>query len=207
MARSYAFGVTLISSRSWPNWASANSLDSSCLLRASSSADLSRERSQVLDRGCANFRELRQAEVQLLRIPLPRTPVNKGMKEGRSASPRPRCSPRRPPRRSDTEELLLLGFEIFVGDDALISELGEPLQLAHVLGFVRSRGGSSGLSFGWFLAATKVFVRPKPALDERATPLHARHGPVGLPRPPPLCASFRHKSHLRSPSSLLVRLP
>src|SRR5215212_9702230 len=57
MARSYAFGVTLISSRSWPNWASANSLDSSCLLRASSLADLRRERSQVLDRGYANFYE------------------------------------------------------------------------------------------------------------------------------------------------------
>src|SRR5215211_8107457 len=38
-ARSYAFGVTLISSRSWPSWASANSPDSSCLLRASRSAD------------------------------------------------------------------------------------------------------------------------------------------------------------------------
>src|SRR5215216_6175200 len=80
----------------------------------------------------------------------------------------------RPTRRSDTEELLLLGFEILVGDDALISELGEPLQLAHVLGF----GCCSRV-----LAATKVFLRPKPALDERATPLHARHGPVGLPRP------------------------
>src|SRR5215203_4334213 len=90
----------------------------------------------------------------------------------------------RPTRRSDTEELLLLGFEILVGDDALISELGEPLQLAHVLGFgCCSRGGSSRRSCGRFLAATKVFLRPNPALDERATPLHARHGPVGLPRP------------------------
>src|SRR5215212_2630015 len=112
----------------------------------------------------------------------------------------------RPTRRSDTQELLLLGFEILIGDDALIPKLGEPLQLAHVLGFVRSRGGSSGRSFGRFLAATKVFVRPKPALDERATPLHARHRPVALPRPPPLCASFRHKSHLLTPSFLLVRL-
>src|SRR5215204_7241004 len=140
---------------------------------------------------------------KLRRIYLPRTPVNKGMKEGRSAWPRPRCSPRRRTRRSDTEELLLLGLEVLVGDDALIPELGEPLQLAHVLGFVvRSRGGSSGRSFDRFLAATKVFLRPKPALDERATPLHARHRPVGLPRLHPLCASFRHKSHLRSPSSL-----
>src|ERR687889_2184033 len=75
MARSYTFGVTLISSRCWPSWASANSLDSSCLLRASRSADLSRERSQVLDRGCANFGELRQREVR--RNPNPRTPVNR----------------------------------------------------------------------------------------------------------------------------------
>src|SRR5215207_5119347 len=145
---------------------------------------------------------------ELRRNPIPRTPVNKGMKEGQSAWPRPRCSPRRRTSRSDTEELLLLGFEVLVGDDALIPQLGEPFELAHVLGFVvRSRGGSSGRSFGRFLAATKVFLRPKPALDERATPLHARHGPVGLPRPPPLCASFRHKSHLLTPSSLLVRLP
>src|SRR5215208_4206238 len=116
-------------------------------------------------------------------------------------------SRRRRTRRSDTEELLLLGFEILVGDYALIPKLGEPLQLAHVLGFgCCSRGGSSGRSFGWFLAATKVFLRPKPALDERATPLHARHRPVALARLHPLCASFRHKSHLRSPSSSLVRL-
>src|SRR5215218_948653 len=129
------------------------------------------------------------------------------MKVGRSAWPRPRCSPRRRTRRSDTEELLLLGFEILVGDDALIPQLGEPLQLAHVIGFgCCSRGGSSGRSFGRFLAATKVFLRPKPALDERAPPLHARHGPVALAHLHPLCASFRHKSHLRSPSSLLVRL-
>src|SRR5215213_10755110 len=113
----------------------------------------------------------------------------------------------RPTRRSDTEELLLLGFEILVGDDALISELGEPFEFAHVLGFgCCSRGGSSGRSFGRFLSATEVFLRPKPALHERATPLHARHRPVGLPRLHPLCASFREKSHLRSPSSLLVRL-
>src|SRR5829696_2172280 len=139
----------------------------------------------------------------LPRMPIPQGWVNKGMKEGQSAWPRPRCSPRRPTRRSDTEELLLLGFEILVGDYALIPELREPLQLAHVLGFgCCSRGGSS--SFGRFLAATKVFLRPKPALDERATPLHARHRPVGLPRLHPLCASFRHKSHLRSPSSVLV---
>src|SRR5215208_3540656 len=76
MARSYAFGVTLTSSPSWPSWASANSLDSSCLLRASRSADLRWERSQVLDRGCANFLELRYGEV--LRINLPRTRVNRG---------------------------------------------------------------------------------------------------------------------------------
>src|SRR5215213_6308585 len=145
-------------------------------------------------------------ECELRRKPIPRTLMNKGMKEGRSAWPRPRCSRRRGIRRSDTEELLLLGFEILVGDDVLIPELREPFELAHVLGFVRSRSGSSGRSFGRFLAATKVFVRPKTALDERATPLHARHRPVALPRPPPLCASFRHESHLRSPSFLLVRL-
>src|SRR5215217_8506357 len=33
---------------------------------------------KVLDRGYANFRELRKAEVQLRRISLPRTPVNSG---------------------------------------------------------------------------------------------------------------------------------
>src|SRR5215208_3737803 len=145
---------------------------------------------------------------ELPRIPIPRTPVNKGMKESRSARPRLRCSPRRRTRRSDTQELLLLGFEILVGDDALIPELREPFELPHVLGFgCCSRGRSSTRSFARLLAATKVFLHPKPALDERATPLHARHGPVSLPRLPPLCASFCHKSHLRSPSSLLVRLP
>jgi hypothetical protein len=35
-----------------------------------------------LDGGFANFLELRQGEV--LRIPLPRTPVNKGKRKGRS---------------------------------------------------------------------------------------------------------------------------
>src|SRR5215208_7886703 len=89
------------------------------------------------------YRELRG-------IRLPRTRVNKGMKEGRSAWRRPRCSRRRRTRRSDTEELLLLGFEILVGDDALIPELGEPFEFAYVLGFVRSRGGSNGRSFGRF---------------------------------------------------------
>ena len=108
----------------------------------------------------------------------------------------------RPTRRSDTEELLLLGFEILVGDDALISELGEPFELAHVLGFVRSRGGSSGLSFAWFLAATKVFVHPKPALDERATPLHVRRRPVGLPCLSPL--SIRGKLRVDRPLSARV---
>src|SRR5215213_8244272 len=113
----------------------------------------------------------------------------------------------RPTRRSDTEELLLLGFEFLVGDDALIPQLGEPFEFAHVLGFgCCSRDESSGRSFGRLLAATKVFLRPNPALDERATPLHTRHRPVGLPRLHPLCASFRHKSHLLSPSSMLVRL-
>jgi hypothetical protein len=37
----------------------------------------------------ANFGELRLAEVQLRRIPLPRTPVNKGKKKGRVQEPRP----------------------------------------------------------------------------------------------------------------------
>ena len=36
-----------------------------------------------------NFRERRLAEVQFRRITLLRTPVNKGMKKGRSAWPRP----------------------------------------------------------------------------------------------------------------------
>ena len=120
--------------------------------------------------------------------------------------PRPRCSPRRRTRRSDTEELLLLGFEILVGDDALIPELGEPFELAHVLGFVRSRGravasaspGSSRLLKSWFIPSL---------LSTKERRRCMRHGPVGLPRLPPLCASFRHKSHLRSPSSLLVGLP
>ena len=37
--------------------------------------------------GGANFSELRRGEVR--RIPLPRTPVNKGMKKGRGVVPQP----------------------------------------------------------------------------------------------------------------------
>src|SRR5215208_2975143 len=36
---------------------------------------------QRADRGYADFRELREGEVQLRRIPIPRTPVNKGKKQ------------------------------------------------------------------------------------------------------------------------------
>src|SRR5215213_3563964 len=82
----------------------------------------------------------------------------------------------------DPEDLLLLGLELLVAEDALIAQLGEPLQLAHVLGLGRGWGrGCRRLDR--FLTATKVLLRPYLALDERAAPLHARHGPVGLPRP------------------------
>src|SRR5215218_10819856 len=103
---------------------------------------------------------------------------------------------------SDPEDLLFLRLELLITEDAAVPQIGEPLQLAHVLGL--GRGGRRRLDR--FLAATEVLLRPKPALHERATPLHARHGPVGLPRLHPLCTSFRHKPHLLSPSSLLVRL-
>src|SRR5215207_10868259 len=82
---------------------------------------------------------------------------------------------------SDPEDLLLLGLELLVAENALIAQLGEPLQLTHVLGLGRGRGGRRR-RLDRFLAATKVLLHPKPALDERATPLHARHGPVILPR-------------------------
>jgi hypothetical protein len=36
-----------------------------------------------------NFLELRKAEVQLPRIPIPRTSVNSGKKKGRGDDPRP----------------------------------------------------------------------------------------------------------------------
>ena len=42
--------------------------------------------------------------------------------------------------------------------------------------------------------------------QSHAAPLHARHGPVSLPRLHPLCASFREKSHLCSPYSPLLLL-
>ena len=41
-----------------------------------------------------NFLELRKAEVQLRRIPLPRTPMNKGVRKGRSPEMEPRPSAR-----------------------------------------------------------------------------------------------------------------
>src|SRR5215207_7324397 len=103
----------------------------------------------------------------------------------------------------DPEDLLLLGLELLVAEDALLPQLGEPLKLAHVLRFGRSgrRSGRSRL-----LAASEVLLHPYPVLDERATPLHARHGPVGLPRLHTACGSCCNKSHLFSPSSSLVRL-
>src|SRR5829696_4609752 len=101
---------------------------------------------------------------------------------------------------SDPKDLLLLGLELLVAEDALIAQLGETLQLAHVLGLGRG-WGRGRRRLGRFLATTKVLLRPYLALDERAAPLHARHGSVGLPRLHPVGASFRHKSHLPSPSS------
>src|SRR5215218_5350530 len=81
--------------------------------------------------------------------------------------------------RSDPEDLLLLGLELLVAENALLAQLGEPLQLTHVLRFGRSdRLGGRGR----LLAATEVLLHPQPVLDERATPLHARDGPVVLPR-------------------------
>src|SRR5215216_489051 len=104
---------------------------------------------------------------------------------------------------SDSEDLLLLGLELLVAEDALLPQLGEPLQLAHVLRFGRSRSCLRRL--GRLLAASEVLLHPYLALDERAAPLHARHGPVILPGLPSACGSCCHKSHLSSPSSSLVR--
>jgi len=61
----------------------------------------------------------------------------------------------------DPEYLLLLRFELLVGEDALIPKLGEPFELAHVLGFgCCIRGGSWGRSFGRLLAAAEVLPHP-----------------------------------------------
>src|SRR5215213_11862370 len=83
---------------------------------------------------------------------------------------------------SDPEDLLFLRLELLITEDAAVPQIGEPLQLAHVLGLGRGWGGGCR-RLDRFLAATKVLLRPYLALDERAAPLHARHGPVGLPRP------------------------
>src|SRR5215207_5520198 len=139
---------------------------------------------------------------ELRRNPIPRTPVNKGMKEGRSAWPRPRCSPRRRTRRSDAEDLLLLGLELLSGEDALIPELGEPFELAHVLGFGRGR---SWRRLGRLLLATEVLPHSHLALYERAAPLHARHRPVGLPCLHPARGPVRYQTHLSSPASPTFR--
>src|SRR5215210_295060 len=81
---------------------------------------------------------------------------------------------RRRTRRSDPEDLLLLGLELLVAEDALIPKLGEPLQLTHVLGFgCCSRGRSRRSSLGRLLAATEVLPHPCLALDVRAASLHA----------------------------------
>src|SRR5215203_2955071 len=106
---------------------------------------------------------------------------------------------------SDSQDLLLLGLELLVADDALIPKLGEPFQLTHVLGLGRGRGGGCRC-LGRLLLAAEVFSHSQPALDERAAPLHARHGPVGLPCLHTACGPVRHESHLCSPSSPVVRL-
>src|SRR5215212_8170598 len=71
-------------------------------------AYLSQGYSRVLGRGRLKFRERRKAEVR--RIPLPRTPLNKGTKKDRSQ--------RRPgsgPSRSSAARVLLLGRRALVG--------------------------------------------------------------------------------------------
>src|SRR5215211_4861421 len=57
--------------------------------RAHNHPSASRVGDTGVDLPLANFRERRKAEVQLPRILLPRTPVNKGKKKGRDFTPRP----------------------------------------------------------------------------------------------------------------------
>src|SRR3712207_383713 len=94
----------------------------------------------------------------------------------------------RPPG-SNTEDLFLLCLELLLTKYALVTKLGEPLQLGHVL-----RLGSRRNALGLLLAA-EVLSHPQPALDRRAASLHTRHGPVGLSRLHPGCGPFRKESH------------
>src|SRR5215213_11032907 len=66
----------------------------------------------------------------------------------------------------DPEYLLLLRFELVVGEDALIPKLGEPFELVHVVGLGGGWGRRRGV--GWLPAAAKVLVHAQSALDERA---------------------------------------
>jgi hypothetical protein len=52
--------------------------------------------------------------------------------------------------------VLLLGLEVLVADDALISKLGEPFELTHVFGLGRAAAGAA--------AATGCSWRPKSCL-------------------------------------------
>src|SRR5215211_5784893 len=90
----------------------------------------------------------------------------------------------RPPG-SDPEDLLLLSLELLLAENALVTKLGEPLQLGHILRL----GGRRRNALGLFLAG-EVLSRPQPVLDRRAASLHTRHGAVGLSRLHPGCAPF-----------------
>src|SRR5918999_5107547 len=65
---------------------------------------------------------------------------------------------------SDSENLLLLGLELLVAEDALVPQLGGTLQLAHVFGLGCSRAGRRRLHR--LLAASEVLLHSKPVLDE-----------------------------------------
>src|SRR5829696_8532894 len=86
----------------------------------------------------------------------------------------PRCEPSlatrvwRPPG-SDPEDLLLLSLELLLADYALVTKLGEPLQLGHVLRL----GGRRPNVLGLFLVG-EVLSHSHPALDRRAASLHTR---------------------------------
>src|SRR5919112_425898 len=83
--------------------------------------------------------------------------------------------------------------------DPLVAKLGEPLQLGHVL---RLGGGWSRArrrSLDWLLLAVEVLPHPHLALHPTAAPLHARRGPVPLPRLHPVTGPLCQESHSQGP--------
>src|SRR5215216_735036 len=100
------------------------------------------------------------------------------------------------------EKLLLLGLELLLAYDPLVTKLGQPLQLGHVIRL--GGGGRGGRRRGLgrlLLLAIEVLAHPHLALHPRAPPLHTRRGPVSLPRPHPVRGPLCKEPHFWRPPS------